>query len=362
MDIKLGIEEEYYVLDKETRFFTSDAAGVRLMSSIRTPTLFRKTITEIPFRFCDFFKSGLKLKDILTFPIIELREGPSSDIDELMEHLKTDRKAIAETAESYGKIIVPTGLHPLYSTRFSGALSSGLHTHVSFKGNMTQAFDKILPLIPALISISANSPFAQGKEKSPCSRLLYGTTLGIPRDMRDKCSDFSYNVWYDTLEIRATDVQITTGDTKNLLVLIKAIAENLDRAENSGMDYAKERERAIMAGKKYFLDNRNTPFFDRVFDTMKEGGYEKNLKSILSEDSPAGWQQMVRERAGFTSLIDSLWDSFRRDKYSIELSGKDDDIEERVVSNRALLLSSLPILLGDICGKTLRERVLKKLK
>ena len=116
------------------------------------------------------------------------------------------RAAIAERAAAHGLRIDAAGTHPLargadqaivprpryersWRSRSAHAVSAqlvcGLHVHVSVPDEDTalRAFEGVVPWLPTLLALSANSPFAEGADTGLRSRAC--AAAPAPADRRD---------------------------------------------------------------------------------------------------------------------------------------------------------------------------------
>src|SRR5205807_1713847 len=126
------------------------------------------------------------LKQELHASIVELTTGVCETVDEAIAALTGLREAAAEIAEREGLRIAAGGSHPTAipaeldiapadryrdfvayagpSARRQGV--SGLHVHVGMPdaGTCYRVLETILPWLPLVLALSANSPFFEGKD------------------------------------------------------------------------------------------------------------------------------------------------------------------------------------------------------
>ena len=141
-------------------------------------------------------------------------------------------------------------LGPLLSTQ----LVCGLHVHVSMPDEATalRAFEGVVPWLPTLLALSANSPFAEGEATGLSStrseRLLLMPTGGTPPLLPDWASweqatagDEARRHWdawprpeHGTLEVRVldqqTDVRRSAGFAAIVQGLVRAVSRRGDPA------------------------------------------------------------------------------------------------------------------------------------
>jgi len=359
--LRFGIEEEYYVLNPETRFFSSDAGLVKLKAGLRKIDLLKKSVVEIPTSLrdlgeCRFF--GLK-----SFSLLELREGPLEDVLELVEDLREDRRVIAEAAESAGCVIAPTGLHPAHREEFGGALSCGLHVHVSSQDpSLGDRIQKIRDYVPALVALSCNSPYAGYGRGAESSRLFYGNIALPPKDLSEKHADLFFNPVHMTCEFRFFDTQTTTDRVEALLLILRFMLSEAIDIPGDGISYRMEREKAILSGKRYFDEIREQDgFLGRILGLMEDAGYGKSVSLLVEGESQSQWQVDVAKEVGFGGLVDSLWETFRRDELTAS-HGKEQGIDERLSVNPWWLPISAAVTGADISYKLLRDRLVPLLR
>jgi len=150
-------------------------------------------------------------------------------------------------AHGTGQPIVPTERYKRLSAalgpRIYRQLVCGLHVHVSVPDPDTclEAFEAVVPWLPTLLALSANSPFAEGKETGRRSeraeRLLEMPTGGTPPVLRS-WDDWTsatqgdetrrhWDAWprpeYGTLEVRVMDMQTDVRRSAGLAAIVQAL-------------------------------------------------------------------------------------------------------------------------------------------
>jgi glutamate---cysteine ligase / carboxylate-amine ligase len=164
--LSLGIEEEIMILDAET-----------LMPVPAVQTLVDGSAgLDLP---------GV-LKTELHASVVELNTGVCPDVTEAFDAIRTLREAAREIAERNGLRIAAAGSHPraraedltivpepryLKFVEYAGPSArrqgvNGLHVHVGMPGadESLHALDGILPWLPLVLALSANSPYVNGEE------------------------------------------------------------------------------------------------------------------------------------------------------------------------------------------------------
>src|SRR5207249_4245344 len=153
---------------------------------------------------------GERLKPELFQCLVEITTPVVDTAEEVLDELRRFRAEVAERAAGHGFAVHVAGTHalahgagqpivpvPRYE-RLAAALGErvyrqlvcGLHVHVSVPDPETclRAFEGVVPWLPTLLALSANSPFAEGEETGLRSvraeRLLELPTGGTPPILR----------------------------------------------------------------------------------------------------------------------------------------------------------------------------------
>jgi glutamate---cysteine ligase / carboxylate-amine ligase len=162
----VGIEEEVMILDAQT-----------LLLSPAVDVLVRETEPlDLPG----------EVKTELFAAVVELTAPASSSVPEAIEALATLRRGAREVAERNGLRIAAAGSHPIsppeeqeiandpryhefvayagVSARRQGV--NGLHVHIGMEsaGACFHALEGVLPWLPLVLALSANSPYLAGHE------------------------------------------------------------------------------------------------------------------------------------------------------------------------------------------------------
>jgi carboxylate-amine ligase len=163
--LSIGVEEEVMLLDGETfapvpavRELLADAEGA-----------------ELPGR----------LKTELHASIVELNTDVCSSVEEAVETIRALRATAAELLERRGRRLAAAGAHPFIEPEelevvdekryrefvgYAGVTArrqgvNGLHVHVGMPGpdECMATLETILPWMPLMLALSANSPYLAGK-------------------------------------------------------------------------------------------------------------------------------------------------------------------------------------------------------
>jgi glutamate---cysteine ligase / carboxylate-amine ligase len=275
----LGVEEELMILDAET-----------LQPVAAVDVLVRGAAErELPGT----------LKTELHASIVELTTGVCDNVDDTVESLRELRRAANEIARANGLRIAAAGAHPTasleslpvveeerylemirvvgYPARRQGV--AGLHVHVGMPDAECcyTTLEAVLPWLPAVLALSANSPFVEGgatgmwsnragvlaelpRAGAPPAFGSYAaweawverlTAVGVLRDYTRLWWDVRPNPRFGTLEIRMPDQPTALERTALLVGLLRRLVEtapvhDADPARRG--DYAQNRWAAARFG------------------------------------------------------------------------------------------------------------------
>ncbi len=278
----LGVEEELMILDAETFALTPDIEHLVAWAEER----------ELP---------GV-LKMELLASMVELATGVCESAGEALAALTELRAGAAEAAGLDGLAIAAAGTHafsvptaqqiapdPRYRefVQYAGVSARrqavcGLHVHVgmpSAEACMT-ALEGVLPWLPVVLALSANSPFLAGDEtglmSSRAEVLAQLPRAGAPpafgsyaeweafveRFVRIGLADGYTRFWWDarphpqfgTLEVRApdqpTDISLTGAYAALLQALSRTAVERPPAGPYNRGDYAQNRWAALRFGPR----------------------------------------------------------------------------------------------------------------
>ena len=257
----LGVEEELFFVDADT---LDAAAG------------FTRVVGEGDARTkAEVFES-----------LVELATPVVPDATAVLADLARMRAEIAERATTAGLRVYAAGAHPLASgddqeivplPRYeqmaaslgdvlSRQLVCGLHVHVSVPDpdSALRAFEAVVPWLPVLLALSANSPFADGgdtgRRSERAERLLSMPTGGTPPVLRSwddwrtatgrDSTRRHWDAWprpeYGTVEVRVMDMQTDVRRSAGFAAIAGALVSTApDTVEtyDRGL-YARRREDA----------------------------------------------------------------------------------------------------------------------
>jgi carboxylate-amine ligase len=247
--LTIGVEEELWIVDPET---------LELVPAVE----------RIVRRAADRDLPGV-IKTELHASVVELATGISESAEEAIERLATLRLAAAEIAAAEGLIVAASGSYPTSmpaeqeiapeeryrdfveyagpSARRQGV--SGLHVHVGMPDADTcfRVMETILPWLPLVLALSANSPYFERRDTgmlsiraevlaflprrgAPPAFRSYGdwerfvermAATGLARDYTSFWWDVRLHPRFGTLEIRAPDQPTAPARTAALVRFIR---------------------------------------------------------------------------------------------------------------------------------------------
>jgi carboxylate-amine ligase len=226
-----------------------------------------------------------RIKPELFACIVEITTPPCRDAAEVLESLVALRRRVAERAACHGATIIAAGMHPTargegqpivskqryrdLAAKLGNAVSRqlvcGLHVHVDVGDwNLgARAYRGLLHRLPAILALSVNSPFDEGRESGlesvRAGRLAELPTGGSPpADLPDDERDFTRVHWdlrpnyrFGTLEIRIADQQTDVRRSAAFAGLVQALAmwASGQRPERCDPDRYSEQRAAAAAGQ-----------------------------------------------------------------------------------------------------------------
>jgi glutamate---cysteine ligase / carboxylate-amine ligase len=278
----LGIEEEVMILDAETLAL---APGV-----------------ESVLAGVDGHELPGVLKTELLASMVELATDVCATPQEALAALRRLRAVAAESADAAGLRIAAVGTHPFSLPQaqdiapdpryrefveYAGVSARrqavcGLHVHVSMPGpeECMRALEGVLPWLPLVLAMSANSPYLAGEETGLASaraevlallpRAAAPPVFGsyaeweafVERFVRIGLADGYTRFWWDirphprfgTLEVRApdqpTEVERTAGFAALLQALCLSVLDGEPPAPANRGDYAQNRWAALRFGPR----------------------------------------------------------------------------------------------------------------
>jgi carboxylate-amine ligase len=214
-----------------------------------------------------------ELKTELHASVVELTTGVSDDADEAVERLLELRRAAHEIARESDLFLAASGSYPTSipteqqiapvdryrdfvdyagpTARRQGV--SGLHVHIGMPDadSCFRAMENVLPWLPLVLALSANSPYFEGRDTGmlsiraevlgflprhgapPAFRDYAGwerfiermTASGVAKDYTSFWWDVRLHPHFGTLEIRAPDQPTSPQHTASFVRLVRALCE-----------------------------------------------------------------------------------------------------------------------------------------
>lgn len=326
--MKLGVEEEFFLINPSTMFLYPAAPRIGLSLVLKEKAFRDKFTMEFPHSSSAFR---------YPFSIAELKTAPQKDIDSLSYEVKYNRQMLKAACEKNGLKILASGAHPFSHPSIHGAANCcALHIHVSGI-NLKRTRSALQYFIGPLISLAANSPFLCGRRFYYCSRLAYSPFVGT-RDISEK-RDFA------TVETRIFDTQITSKRVMSLAALVVALAFAASKNINFGKIekdvLAEERNQAIRYGFPSSLAKKR---LEAVLNQTEDTGLKEDIDLLFEEPSGSSWQSEVAQKNGFGSLLLSLFESFEKDELCI-VKGEDIDVRWNTLGI-SKLMNEIPYILA----------------
>ena len=355
-DLTIGIEEEYQIVDKESRELTSFVSDFLEQGAV----LFRDQVKP------EFLQSQ-----------IEVGSKVCKNVQEGREEICRLRNIVAEIAEKNNRMIVAAGTHPFSSwqdqlvtdrKRYHGLLDSmqlvakrllifGMHIHVGIEDRDLQIdiMNQMSYFMPHILTLSTSSPFWRGQNTGFKSyRSIVFEDLprtGIPERFDSSLEYDKYvntlidcgsidepsKIWWDirphskfpTLEFRICDCTTKVDEVIAIAALIQAlvakliqyrrnnqtwrtyrpsmIAENKWRAMKDGIngsliDFGKKTEGLVPSLIEEIID-----LVDDVLDPLGIREEVEYVRTILKNGASADRQLTCFEKTGsMKSVVDQL--------------------------------------------------------
>jgi carboxylate-amine ligase len=264
----VGVEEELFLVDPETRLPSASSPRVLKHAEEHEPELQPDDLDR------EFFEHQL-----------ETRTPPTESVEELRSQLVRGRRLAAQSAAATGLVTLASGTLPVHSadpqvTRENRYLdmvgtygeiarpggTCGMHVHVYVESPETGVgvIDQLVPWLPVILAISANSPFHQGRDTAyaswrsqawaqwpsagPTERFgSLETYREVSRQMRETGAaqdegmlyfDARLSADHPTIEVRISDVCTDPDDA----VLIAALLRGL--VSSAAVRFMEERDRS----------------------------------------------------------------------------------------------------------------------
>ena len=276
VDGTVGLEEEFAILDPETLDLAPRFEELRDAAVAADPPLAESIAGE------------------LISSEIEIRSGRGEDLRDAIARQRDFRTRLFALAARRGVALGATGTHPWADYRLQPNIDTehyrrvveglqyvarrnntfSLHVHVGIRDveRAVRACDRLRPVLPLLLALSASSPFLEGQDSGLHSARTQTFTrtfprCGIPdaygswaayRDYVDflvrTSSIVEYTqVWWSirphfafgTVEVRICDVQATAAESEGLAALIVASVLQAARDHDEGQPFRDPEPRLV---------------------------------------------------------------------------------------------------------------------
>jgi carboxylate-amine ligase len=273
-DFTVGLEEEFALLDSE---LTMTPAFERVVQAARPDSVLAESIAG------ELISSE-----------VEIRSGRGADLAAAITAQRECRHRLFGLAAELGLGLGSTATHPWADYREQQIIDTdhyrrvedglkyvawrnntfSLHVHVGIRGadRAVQVCDRLRPVLPLLLAISASSPFLDGRDSGLASARSQTFTKSFPRcgvpdafgswdafvryvdflDRTNSIVEYTQLWWsvrphpaFGTVEIRICDCQITAQESEALASLVVACVAQAARDVDEGVPCAELPRRLI---------------------------------------------------------------------------------------------------------------------
>ncbi|HUN77293.1 MAG TPA: YbdK family carboxylate-amine ligase [Solirubrobacteraceae bacterium] len=276
IDGTVGIEEEFSLLDPVTLDLTPRFEELRDAAAASDPLLHESITGE------------------LISSEIEIVSGAGADLSDALARQRERRRRLFSLADARGVTLAATGTHPWADYREQPIIETehyrrvaedlkyvawrnntfSLHVHVGVRDldRAVKVCDRLRPVLPLLLAISANSPYLDGRDSGLHSARTQSFTRNFPRcgvpdafggwpAYRDYIEllvrtrsivEFTQVWWsvrphfaFGTVEVRICDAQGTAGESEALAALVVACVAQAARDVDEGVPFADPAPRLV---------------------------------------------------------------------------------------------------------------------
>jgi len=320
-DFTVGVEEEFSILDPHTLELVPRFEELR--DAAQSDQLLAEGITG------ELISSE-----------IEIISGVGADLHDALTHQRERRKRLFALAGAHGVALGATGTHPwadyreqpIIDTEHYRRVEEGLkyvawrnntfslHVHLGVRGidRAVRVCDRLRPVLPLLLALSANSPYLDGLDTGLHSARTQSFTKSFPRCgvpdafggwrayreyiefLRDTRSIVEFTqVWWSvrphftfgTVEVRICDAQATAHESEALAAMIAACIAQATREVDEGVPFVDPAPRMIeeniWRAIRFGLDGRLIDLQRRV---------EYPAREVV--DRLAAWTEPIRSELG----------------------------------------------------------------
>ena len=268
VDFTIGLEEEFAILDPATLELAPRFEELHAAARESDPLLYESITGEL---ICSE---------------IEIVSGAALSMAEAFGRQRERRRRLFALAESHGALLAATGTHPwadyreqkIIDTEHYRRVEEGLkyvawrnntfslHVHVGVHDidRAVRVCDRLRPLLPPLLAVSANSPFLDARDSGLHSARTQSFTrnfprCGVPESFGSWAAYRSYlefllrtrsiveftQVWWSvrphldfgTVEVRICDAQAGAQESEALAALIAACVAQCARDIDEGVPF-----------------------------------------------------------------------------------------------------------------------------
>jgi carboxylate-amine ligase len=363
-DFTIGLEEEFALLDPRT------------LGLVQRFEEMREACNSDPV-LADAIAGELISSEI------EIRSGRAEDLGAAIVAQRDRRRRLFTVAAELGIALGATATHPwsdyreqrIIDTEHYRRVEQGLkyvawrnntfsiHVHVGIQGadRAVLVCDRLRPVLPLLLAISANSPFLDGRDSGLHSARTQTFTRSFPRcgvpeafgswDAFAQYIDFLVRtrsiveytqVWWSvrphfsfgTVEVRICDAQATAGESEGLAALILACVAQAARDIDAGVPVVELPGRLIEENMwraiRYGLDGelldleRGKPYpasetIERLLEWTAPARRELGIEVALPDQNGAQRQRRMIESGLPIEAVYGAMVSHTRETYAPEL-------------------------------------------
>jgi carboxylate-amine ligase len=356
----LGVEEEYMVIDPQTRELKSHEQRIVHEG--------QKLIKD-------------KVKAEMHQAVVEVGTDICANVEEAYKDVATLRGTISQIAGDLGLWVGASGTHPFSHwesqlitdhVRYSQIVNElqeaarsnlifGLHVHVGMENNdiAMHIANSARYFLPHVYALSTNSPFWEGRKtgyKSFRTKVFDKfPRTGIPDYfesyeayeryvnilIKTNCIDNAKKIWWDlrvhpffnTVEFRICDVPMTINETISIAALFQAICAKLYKLRHQNLNFIQYQRALITENKwragRYGIDGSmidfgketevNTrlliyellDFVDDVVDQLGSRPFINHITKMMEQGTGADRQLAVYEKTNnLVSVADYIHDQF----------------------------------------------------
>ena len=358
----LGVEEEYLIIDPETRDLRSHMSkivdGAKIILNEQVKAEMHQSVVEVGTNIC-------------------------KNVKEAREEITFLRKKIVELAANQGLVVGAAGTHPFSKwqdqpitddPRYHNIVNElqdaarsnlifGMHCHVGIESREVglQLINQACYFLPHIFSLSTNSPFWEGRNtgyKSFRTKVFDKfPRTGLPEYfdsvqsydnfletlVKTNCIDNPKKIWWDlrlhpfynTIEFRICDMSLTVDETICIVAIIQAIVAKLYRLNMANTSFNVYRLALIKENKfraaRYGVQGnmidfglqKEVPtkelilelleFIDDVVDELGSRDEINYVHTILREGTGAAKQLAVfEETQDLTKVVDFITSQFTK--------------------------------------------------